>query len=102
MLPEPRTVEIPVRYGGVDGPDLVELATLRGLTVERVIALHSSVEYIVSFIGFVPGFAYLGGLPEELATPRLQLPRKQVPKGSVTIAAHTLASTRLRLRAVGD
>lgn len=89
-LPEPRVVEVPVRYGGVDGPDLQELATLRGLAPERVIQLHSSAKYIVYFMGFVPGFAYLGGLPPELATPRLESPRKRVPRGSVAIGgAHT-------------
>jgi KipI family sensor histidine kinase inhibitor len=89
-LPEPRTVEIPVRYGGAEGPDLEELASLRGLSPERVIELHSSASYIVYFMGFVPGFAYLGGLPTELATPRLESPRKKVPKGSVAIGGtHT-------------
>jgi KipI family sensor histidine kinase inhibitor len=89
-LPEPRTVEIPVRYGGEDGPDLAELASLRGLTPQRVVELHSSASYIVYFVGFVPGFAYLGGLPPELATPRLESPRKRVPRGSVAIGgSHT-------------
>ncbi len=87
VLPPPRVVEIPVHY---DGPDLDELAALHGMTPGRVIELHSSAEYIVYFVGFVPGFAYLGGLPEELATPRLQTPRKRVPKGSVAIGgSHT-------------
>ncbi len=86
-LPPPRVVEIPVHY---DGPDLEELAALRGMTPQRVIELHSGAEYIVYFVGFVPGFAYLGGLPEELATPRLETPRKRVPKGSVAIGgSHT-------------
>jgi inhibitor of KinA len=86
-LPPPRVVEIPVYY---DGPDLDELAGLHQLTTLRVIELHSSAEYVVYFVGFVPGFAYLGGLPEELATPRLETPRKRVPKGSVAIGgSHT-------------
>jgi KipI family sensor histidine kinase inhibitor len=89
-LPEPRTVEIPVDYGGEHGPDLLGLAALHGLTPERVIELHSAASYIVYFVGFVPGFAYLGGLPPELATPRLESPRKRVPKGSVAIGGtHT-------------
>jgi KipI family sensor histidine kinase inhibitor len=89
-LPEPRTIEIPVRYGGGDGPDLAELADLRGLTPQRVVDLHTSASYIVYFVGFVPGFAYLGGLPPELATPRLESPRKRVPRGSVAIGgSHT-------------
>ena len=61
-LPEPRTVEIPVIY---DGPDLTGLAGLHNLTPQQVAELHSSASYIVYFIGFVPGFAYLGGLPPE-------------------------------------
>jgi KipI family sensor histidine kinase inhibitor len=86
-LPPPRVVEIPVHY---DGPDLAEVAALHQMTAERVIELHSSAEYIVYFVGFVPGFAYLGGLPEALATPRLETPRKRVPKGSVAIGgSHT-------------
>jgi KipI family sensor histidine kinase inhibitor len=86
-LPPPRVVEIPVHY---DGPDLEELAALHQLTTSRVIELHSSAEYVVYFVGFVPGFAYLGGLPEELATPRLETPRKRVPRGSVAIGgSHT-------------
>jgi KipI family sensor histidine kinase inhibitor len=89
-LPEPRTVEIPVAYGGDAGPDLNDVASHHQMTPERVIELHSSAKYIVYFVGFVPGFAYLGGLPEELATPRLKAPRKRVPKGSVAIGGtHT-------------
>jgi inhibitor of KinA len=85
-LPEPREVEIPVCYGGEFGPDLRQVAELHGLTPERVVELHSSRVYLVYFLGFVPGFAYLGALPEELVTPRLPAPRKSVPAGSVGIA----------------
>jgi KipI family sensor histidine kinase inhibitor len=86
-LPPPRVVEIPVDY---DGPDLADVAALHQITPRRVVELHSSAEYVAYFIGFVPGFAYLGGLPEELATPRLEKPRKRVPKGSVAIGgSHT-------------
>jgi KipI family sensor histidine kinase inhibitor len=89
-LPAARTVEIPVRYGGEDGPDLNEMAALCNMTPERVIEVHSSASYIVYFMGFVPGFAYLGGLPAELAVPRLTAPRKRVPKGSVAVGGtHT-------------
>ncbi len=89
-LPEPRTVELPVCYGGELGPDLEELAAMHSISPERVIELHCSARYLVYFVGFVPGFAYLGGLPEELATPRLRAPRKRVPKGSVAIGGtHT-------------
>ncbi len=73
---------------GEFGPDLAEVATLREMTAAQVIELHSSVEYLVYFLGFVPGFAYLGELPKELVTPRLAAPRRKVPVGSVGIAAN--------------
>ncbi|MBI4877015.1 MAG: 5-oxoprolinase subunit PxpB [Acidobacteria bacterium] len=82
---ESRLVEIPVLYGGEFGPDLAGVAALNGLTPEQVIAIHSSAEYTVCFLGFSPGFPYLGGLPEAIATPRLAAPRKLVPAGSVAI-----------------
>jgi inhibitor of KinA len=89
-LPERRLVEIPVCYGGEFGPDLKEVAELRGIAPERVIELHALATYIVYFLGFVPGFAYLGELPKELVTPRLATPRRSVPAGSVGIAgSHT-------------
>jgi KipI family sensor histidine kinase inhibitor len=87
-LPEPRHEEIPVCYGGEFGPDLAEVCKLHGMTEAEAIELHTSAEYLVYFLGFVPGFAYLGELPKELATPRLAAPRKQVPAGSVGIAGN--------------
>ena len=87
-LPEPREVEIPVCYGGEFGPDLEEVAALHKISTAKVIELHSSTAYRVYFLGFVPGFAYLGELPRELVTPRLGTPRKRVPPGSVAIAGH--------------
>lgn len=87
-LPEPREVEIPVCYGGELGPDLDEVAELHKITAEQVIKLHSSATYLVYFLGFTPGFAYLGELPKELVTPRLSSPRKKVPAGSVGIAGN--------------
>lgn len=80
-----RTVEIPVIYGGEYGADLEDVARHTGLPAERVVELHSSAEYLVYFLGFSPGFPYLGGLPAELSTPRLPAPRKLVPGGSVAI-----------------
>lgn len=80
-----RTIEIPVRYGGDDGPDLDSVAEHTGLTPERVVELFASAEYVVYFVGFATFFPYLGGLPKELATPRLPAPRKSVPEGSVAI-----------------
>ena len=87
-LPEPRRVEIPVCYGGEFGPDLAEVCVMRGMTEAQAIELHASVEYLVYFLGFVPGFAYLGELPKELVTPRLAAPRRKVPAGSVGIAGN--------------
>jgi inhibitor of KinA len=87
-LPEPRLVEIPVCYGGEFGPDLEEVGALHGLTPKQVIELHSSTTYLVYFLGFAPGFAYLGELPDALVTPRLGTPRKRVPAGSVGIAGN--------------
>jgi KipI family sensor histidine kinase inhibitor len=88
MVPEGRLFEIPVRYGGEFGPDLDDVAALHGLRPERVIGLHSEPEYFVFFLGFSPGFAYLGGLPRGLATPRLAVPRTRVPAGSVGIGGN--------------
>jgi inhibitor of KinA len=87
-LPEPRLVEIPVCYGSEYGPDLGDVAAMQGLTPEQVIELHTSNTYLVYFLGFVPGFAYLGELPEALVTPRLATPRRRVPAGSVGIAGN--------------
>ena len=83
--PEPRRVEIPVRYGGEFGPDLGDVARHAGLSEERVVELHAEAEDIVYFVGFATCFPYLGGLPPELSTPRLAAPRKHVPEGSVAI-----------------
>jgi KipI family sensor histidine kinase inhibitor len=85
-LPQPRLMEIPVSYGGECGPDLNDVAEMHGLTAAQAIELHASVVYDVYFLGFVPGFAYLGELPESFATPRLAKPRLRVPPGSVGIA----------------
>lgn len=83
--PESRYIEIPVVYGTAAGPDLGEVARHAGLTEKQVVELHSSIDYVVWFLGFQPGFPYLGGLPEQLATPRRDEPRLQVPAGSVGI-----------------
>ncbi len=85
-LPEPRHVEIPVCYGGEYGPDLEDVAAMHEMTPAQAIELHASTSYLVYFLGFVPGFAYLGELPEALVTPRLARPRRRVPAGSVGIA----------------
>lgn len=82
----PRLVEIPTRYGGEFGPDLAFVAAHNHLTEDEVIRLHTSVVYRVYFLGFLPGFAYLGSVPEQIAVPRLETPRARVPAGSVGIA----------------
>ncbi|WP_417596937.1 5-oxoprolinase subunit PxpB [Oceanospirillum sp.] len=79
-------VEIPVWYDIKVGPDLPRIAALAGLSEEAVIQLHSSQAYQVFAIGFAPGFAYLGEVPEQLAAPRLSTPRVKVPAGSLGIA----------------
>ncbi|WP_440053103.1 5-oxoprolinase subunit PxpB [Pseudoalteromonas sp. T1lg65] len=82
----PQRHHIDVNYGGEYGPDLLTLATEMQLPPEHIVELHSKAIYRVEFIGFLPGFAYLTGLTEQLQVPRKQTPRPQVPKGSVAIA----------------
>ena len=78
-------VEIPVHYGGKYGPDLKSMAAELGLSVEEVVEKHTAATYTVYFIGFQPGFPYLGGLAEALYFPRHTNPRTKVPAGSVGI-----------------
>jgi 5-oxoprolinase (ATP-hydrolysing) subunit B len=85
QLPESRLVEIPVIYGGDAGPDLQVVADHAAMTPRQVVELHSSSAYVVYFIGFQPGFPYLGGLDSRLHTPRRAEPRVIVPAGSVGI-----------------
>jgi inhibitor of KinA len=79
-------VTIPVCYDLEFGPDLQEVANHARISTREVIQLHFSATYRVHFLGFTPGFAYLGGLPEALHVPRLATPRKHVPAGTVAIA----------------
>ena len=81
-----KIIEIPVVYGGDDGPDLDFVADHAGITEQAVIELHSGTDYRVYMLGFSPGFPYLGGLDERIAAPRLKTPRVLVPAGSVGIA----------------
>lgn len=80
------TVEIPVLYGAKYGPDLDRVCKYTGLSSGEVIKRHTAGNYLVYFIGFSPGFPYIGGMDETLATPRLDTPRKKVPLGSVAVA----------------
>ena len=76
-------LDIPTRY---DGPDLAAVAEMTGLTIEEVAKRHGERTYTAMFLGFVPGFAYLGPLHGSLALPRRPVPRTEVPAGSVAIA----------------
>jgi inhibitor of KinA len=82
---KPRTVEVPVCYGGDFGTDLARVAAQAKISPEEAIKRHAKAQYRVHLIGFAPGFPYLGGLPKELVTPRHAKPRMAVPAGSVGI-----------------
>ena len=73
---------IPVCY---DGPDLGDMEQLTGLTREEIIAIHSSTDYKIHMMGFLPGFVYLGGLDPRICAPRLDTPRTKIEAGSVGI-----------------
>jgi inhibitor of KinA len=85
-LPPPKVYHLPVRYGGEMGPDLEFVAEENGLTPEEVVEIHTEQKYLIYMIGFSPGFPYLGGMSEEIATPRLSDPRTVTPARSVGIA----------------
>ncbi len=85
-LPAPRTVEIPVVYGDKYGPDLEWIADYHKMTPQEVIRLHTQPMYHVYMIGFMPGYPYMGEVPDKLVTPRRKTPRTHVPAGSVGIA----------------
>lgn len=83
-----RVVEIPVCYGGEYGPDLQTIADHAGLTQQEVIDIHTSRDYLIYMLGFLPGFCYLGGLDERIHTPRLANPRIRIREGSVGIGGN--------------
>jgi len=85
-FPEPKLARIPVVYGGPYGPDLEEVVKYHQISTGEVIQLHCSKPYFIYMIGFMPGFPYMGELPDALITPRLKTPRLSVPAGSVAIA----------------
>ncbi|MEP4053031.1 MAG: 5-oxoprolinase subunit PxpB [Litorimonas sp.] len=79
-------IEIPVHYGGTDGPDMDTICASAKLSGDDVIALHSQREYRVCMMGFIPGFTFLSPAPKKLHHPRLATPRAKVPAGSIGIA----------------
>jgi len=86
-----RHIDIPVTYGGERGPDLTVVAEHTGLSIAEIVQRHTAADYIVYFLGFQPGFAYMGGLDPRLATPRRSEPRLVVPAGSVGIGGSQTA-----------
>lgn len=86
-----RPLEISVRYGGDDGPDLAEVAERCGLSQLEVVRIHASTTYRAYLLGFAPGFAYLATLSPSLELPRRDNPRPRVPAGSVAIAGRQTA-----------
>lgn len=83
-----KLIEVPTLYGGEYGPDLSFVAKHANLSEEEVIKIHSGTDYLVYMMGFLPGFTYLGGLDERIATPRLKSPRLKIEAGSVGIASN--------------
>ena len=79
-------VEIPTLYNDEVGPDLSYVAEHNKISKEEVIKIHTGTDYLVYMLGFMPGFTYLGGMSEKIATPRLESPRLQIYPGSVGIA----------------
>lgn len=86
QMPAPQVTVIPILYGGDYGPDMPTVMNHNGLSQEEVIRIHTSRDYLIYMIGFTPGFPYLGGMDERIATPRLATPRTKIKGGSVGIA----------------
>ncbi len=80
-----RVIKIPCCYSGAFGPDMADLAAHAGMSEQEVIAVHSGTDYRIYMMGFLPGFAYLGGLDKRLEMPRLKTPRVRIPAGAVGI-----------------
>ncbi|MCD7743961.1 MAG: 5-oxoprolinase subunit PxpB [Lachnospiraceae bacterium] len=83
-----RILKIPCCYGSHFGPDLADLERYTGIDRDEIIRIHSGTDYRVYMLGFLPGFAYLGGLDERIAMPRLSTPRLKIPKGAVGIGGN--------------
>jgi len=87
-FPNPKVTEIPTAYGGEYGCDLEFVAEYNGLSPEEIIRFHAGKAYLIYMLGFIPGFAYLGGVSPRIATPRLPTPRAKILAGSVGIAGN--------------
>lgn len=83
-----RLIEIPTVYGKEYGPDIKNVAKHANMSEDEVVKIHTGTDYLVYMMGFMPGFTYLGGLDERIATPRLKTPRVKIDAGSVGIAAN--------------
>jgi inhibitor of KinA len=86
LATEGKQISIPVCYDPSLGTDLPWISSHLNLSLEEIISLHTSVVYRVYMIGFIPGFPYMGTLPEQLEVPRKQTPSLKIPMGSVAIA----------------
>lgn len=85
-----KVITIPVCFGGAKGPDLQDVADYHHMTMEGIVRLCCSKDVLIYMLGFTPGYPYIGGMPKELATPRLSSPRLKVPAGSVGIGGEQL------------
>ena len=79
-------IELPVCYNLEYGPDLQDVANYGKVSVEELIKLHTGTDYFIYMMGFLPGFAYMGSVPKQIAMPRLKVPRKVIAAGSVGVA----------------
>ncbi|MEM7640784.1 MAG: 5-oxoprolinase subunit PxpB [Pseudomonadota bacterium] len=84
---ESETIQLSIQYGGEFGPDLTAICDQTGLSESAFIAMHTERTHTVEMIGFTPGFAYISGLPDGFAVPRLSQPRSRVPAGSVGVSS---------------
>lgn len=85
-LPPERLLKIPVCYEAPFNPDLADVAKFAGVSPQDVIKLHTQRHYLIYFLGFLPGFAYMASVDQSIAMPRLDKPRVKIPAGSVGIA----------------
>jgi inhibitor of KinA len=97
-----KTIEIPVHYGGSFGPDWEYVACYNHLTMDEVVRIHSSCDYLVYMIGFAPGFPYLGGMSDKIAMLRRSSPRFKISAGSVGIAGNQTGVYPLETRGLWE